>query len=110
MENISKKLSDLLLENHYIEKSQYPIYQYGLQMAFEIGFSFISSIIICCICGKIIEGIIFFITFIPLRSYLGGFHMKSYIACYICSCIALIGALKLSSLNPDYYISWIMLS
>ena len=60
MEKLSIRIADLLLEKQYIEESMYNIYQYGMQMALEIGLSFITSIVICCIWGKIAEGIIFF--------------------------------------------------
>lgn len=110
MEKISVRIAKLLLSKHFIEESMYSIYQYGMQMALEIGFSFITSMIICYIWGKVIEGIIFFSIFIPLRSYLGGFHLKSYKSCYICSCVTLMVVLGLSDLEPDYYISWLVLS
>lgn len=106
MEKASIKIADILLKKQYIEESMYDVYQYGMQMALEIGLSFITSIVICCLWGKIIEGIIFFAVFIPLRSFLGGFHMKGYMACYICSCVTLIVVLELSSLTPDYFIIW----
>ncbi len=109
MEKLSIRMANLLVRKKYIEEKMYSIYQYGLQMALEIGCSFITSIIICCIWGKIIEGIIFFVVFIPLRSYLGGFHMKSYWVCYICSCISLIVVLWLGSFTPDFSISWLLL-
>lgn len=109
MEKLSIKMANLLVKKKYIEEKMYSIYQYGLQMALEIGCSFITSIIICCLWGKVIEGIIFFVVFIPLRSYLGGFHMKSYWVCYICSCISLIVILWISSFAPDFLISWLIL-
>lgn len=110
MKKLSIKIVDFLLKNQYIEKSMYNIYQYGMQVTLEIGLSFITSILICFLWGKIAEGIIFFALFIPLRSYLGGFHLKSYKACYILSCLTLIIVLKLSSLEPHYSISWVILS
>ena len=109
MEKLSIKMANLLVKKKYIEEKMYSIYQYGLQMALEIGCSFITSIIICCLWGKVIEGIIFFVVFIPLRSYLGGFHMKSYWLCYICSCISLIVILWMSSFTPNFLISWLIL-
>ena len=109
MKKISIRIADLLLRKHHIEESMYNIYQYGLQMTLEIGCSFITSIIVCCIWGKVIEGILFFVIFIPLRSYLGGFHMKSYWACFICSLVTLIAVLGLSPFAPKYYISWLIL-
>lgn len=110
MEELSIRITNLLLGKQFIEESQYSIYQYGMQMALEIGLSFITSAIICYIWGKVVEGFIFFSIFIPLRSYLGGFHLKSYKACYICSCVTLVAVLGLSYLGPDYYISWSILS
>lgn len=110
MEKLSIRITNLLLGKQLIEKSMYSIYQYGMQMALEIGFSFITSAIICYIWGKVVEGLIFFLIFIPLRSYLGGLHLKSYKACYICSCITLVAILGLSNFEPAYYISWLILS
>ena len=69
MEKLSIRIADLLLEKQYIEESMYNIYQYGMQMALEIGLSFITSIVICCIWRKIAEGIIFFAIFRNTRSF-----------------------------------------
>ncbi|MFV0518265.1 MAG: accessory gene regulator B family protein [Aminipila sp.] len=59
-----------------IIESMYNIYKYRMQMTLEISFSFFTCDMICCLWRKFIKGIIFFITFIPLKSYLEGFHMK----------------------------------
>lgn len=110
MEEISIKATDVLLKKNYIEESMYSIYQYGIQMALEIGCSFITSVIICFMWGKVMEGILFFVVFIPLRTFLGGIHLKSYWGCYVCSCLTLIIMLGLSSLEIEYPISWLILS
>lgn len=52
MEQLSIKIANILLRNKYIEEAMYSVYQYGIQMAFEVGCSFIMSIIICCACGQ----------------------------------------------------------
>ncbi|MCM1090610.1 MAG: accessory gene regulator B family protein [Butyrivibrio sp.] len=109
MKNLSIKIADVLLKKQYIEAAMYPIYQYGVQMVLEIGFSMLTSLFLCCLWGKMIEGIIFFAIFIPLRSFLGGFHMKSYGACYICSCATLALVLGLSSVKVNHYVSWSVL-
>lgn len=110
MEKLAIKIADLLLKKKYIENSMYNIYQYGMQIALEIGLSFLASVVICCVWGKVMEGIVFFAVFIPLRSYLGGYHMKSYVACYICSCVTLIIVLGLSSIEPKCNVSWLILT
>lgn len=109
MEKVSIKIADILLRKHYIEKPMYNIYRYGMQMVLEIGVSFITSIVICCLCKKVVEGIIFFAVFIPLRSFLGGYHMKSYVACYLLSCATLTVALWMGSFEIKYGISWLIL-
>lgn len=110
MEKISMKIADILFRNDYIEDSMYSIYQYGMQVALEIGCSIFVSIIISCLLGMPIEGFIFFAVFIPLRSYLGGFHMKSYWTCFICSCVTLVSVLLLVKyITPNIYISWVII-
>ena len=86
MEKISEKITNILLDKKYIEQSMYEIYKYGIMMLFEIMLSFITSIIISCAMGMFIEGIIFLAVFIPIRSYLGGLHMKRYISCFFVFC------------------------
>ena len=110
MEKLSMKITDLLVKKNCIEQSMYSIYQYGTQMTLEIACSFLTSILICGMCGMLVEGLIFFAVFIPLRSYLGGFHMKSYWACFLCSAAALIGILSLVRfLAPGEIVSWALL-
>ena len=90
METIADKLTKKLLKNKYIEESMYEIYKYGLMMFLEIMLSFSTSVIICCAMGMIWEGIIFLLFFIPIRSYLGGLHMKNYRSCFFCSAMAIV--------------------
>lgn len=111
MEVISEKIAKLLLEKNYIESSMYDIYKYGIMMLFEVMLSFITSIFICCMMGMFLEGIIFFALFIPIRSYLGGLHMKSYVACFLCSGITMTLILILVKyLKPEPMISVIVLT
>ena len=56
---INKNSKHFIKKLSNIEEAMYSVYQYGIQMAFEVGCSFIMSIIICCACGQMIDGIIF---------------------------------------------------
>ncbi len=40
-----------------------------------------------------IEGILFFITFAPLRTYAGGLHLEKYHSCFVLSCLTFCGIL-----------------
>lgn len=111
MEKISEKITNILLDKKYIEQSMYEIYKYGIMMLFEIMLSFITSIIISCAMGMFIEGIIFLAVFIPIRSYLGGLHMKRYISCFLCSAITMaIILLLVKYLEPQPVVSVVILS
>lgn len=93
MEKIAEKLAKLLVRENVINDSMVEIYQYGFVRMFEISGAVVTGFVMCLIMGMIKEGIIFFAFFMPLRSYLGGFHLKKYWQCYIMSCLTLLAVL-----------------
>ncbi len=110
MKKLSEKITDYLYSQQVIPESMRSVYQYGMQMALEIGCSVIASIFIISLFHMYVEGLLFFAVFIPFRSYLGGFHMKSYPACFLCSCGVLAGMLLLvKNIEPGPAVSWAIL-
>lgn len=93
MEHLSKKLANYILVKGVIEENELEIYLYGFQRFLELSINIICSIIIAVILDMELECIVFFLFFIPLRSYFGGFHMEHYISCLFLSCLSLIGVL-----------------
>lgn len=93
MEKIANKIVAILIRENIISDSMLEIYQYGLVRMFELGGAVLTSFLMCLGLGMLKEGIIFFAFFIPLRSYLGGFHLQKYWQCYIMSCLTLLGVL-----------------
>lgn len=87
MSRAARALADYVLYKGVINKNEYDMYEYGFQIALETGLSLIISGIIAGLLHMIPEGILFFIVFIPLRSYAGGLHMKKYLHCLILSCL-----------------------
>jgi len=82
------------------------IYQYGFLRMLEIGSAALTSFAICLIMGMLKEGIIFFAFFVPLRSYLGGFHLEKYWQCYIMSCVTFLSAMTITRfVSPDIGVS-----
>lgn len=90
MEKIAERLAKLLVRENVISDSMFEIYQYGLVRMLEIGAAALTGFGMCLTMGMLKEGIIFFAFFVPLRSYLGGFHLKKYWQCYILSCLTLL--------------------
>ncbi len=90
MEKLAVKIAGRLISRGYVDESMRDIYQYGLQRLLEIGGAFLSSIVICVCFEMWLEGLTFFLFFIPLRSFLGGIHLEKYWECYLLSCGALV--------------------
>lgn len=89
MEFLSQKLADYILAKGIINKCDYEIYQYGFQIFLEFFLNILCSIIIAVLLDMKIECFLFFLFFIPLRSYSGGLHMERYLSCLLLSCITL---------------------
>ncbi len=86
---ISKRLTDYILNKGVIEEKDYDIYNYGFVCFLEVTLSTVTSIIIALFLGMLRPCLFFFLIFIPMRSYGGGLHLNSYLACYIASCFIL---------------------
>jgi accessory gene regulator protein AgrB len=93
MEHLAKKLTDYIYKKEIIAEKMVDIYQYGFQCFLELCVSTICSIIIALLLGMLPECLFFFLLFIPIRSYGGGLHLKTYFACFIGSCFILTASL-----------------
>ncbi len=93
MEHLAKKLTDYIFKKGIITEESLEIYQYGFQCFLELSASTVCSIIIALFLGMIPECLFFFLLFIPMRSFGGGLHMKTYFACFIGSCLILFSTL-----------------
>lgn len=96
MEKIADRIAQMLIRERIIDNSMLEIYQYGLIRMLELGGAVLTSLLICLGMGMVKEGIVFFAFFIPLRSYLGGFHLQKYWQCYIMSCLTLLAVLVIT--------------
>ncbi len=90
-----KKIADLLTgyigRKGIIKEEDYPIYTYGFQYGLELGACFVICFMITALMGVLWEEIIFWLIFFCVRSYVGGFHFKKYMYCFVCSCSVGIG-------------------
>ena len=93
MEYLSHKLTDYILKKEIIKQDSYDIYQYGFQCFLEISVSTICSIVIALLLHMLPECLFFFLLFIPMRSFSGGLHLKTYFSCFLASIIVLISTL-----------------
>lgn len=90
MEYLSAKLANYILKKGLIDTEAYEIYQYGFQCFLEVSVSTICSLFLALLLHMLPECLFFFLLFIPLRSFGGGLHLKTYFACFIGSCLILL--------------------
>lgn len=95
MNYLSKRLTLYILKKELICLEDFEIYQYGFQHFLELLTSIICSLIIAFALNMKLECLVFFLFFIPLRSYGGGLHLKTYLSCLLFSCFTLAGILLL---------------
>ncbi len=93
MEYLANKLTDYIIEKGIITEDMTGIYKYGFQCFLEFSVSTLFSIIIALFFGMLPECLFFFLLFIPMRSFGGGLHMKTYLACFTGSCFILTSTL-----------------
>lgn len=94
MEVLNRKIVQYIDRNCTLEKSQKEIIIFGIQSALEIGLNLLMSVIVICKMDMIKEGIFFFLVFIPLRMYSGGYHADTYIKCFFFSIVTLIVVIR----------------
>lgn len=113
MNYLSKKLTAYILRKGLISQENTDAYEYGFLYLLEVLVSLFCSIIIAVFLNAEVECLLFFLFFIPLRSYSGGFHTNHYISCLILSCCLLFSGLflvKHVTISPIISISLILIS
>lgn len=96
MEKVSCLLTNRLIRKGIITIDKGCIYQYGFQIGLEVSLNTFISFLIAVYLHMECETLLFFTVFTLLRSYAGGLHMETYLACLVCSCVSLTGLLLIA--------------
>lgn len=89
-----KVLVDKIIENFIYEgivpNEDREIYSYGLYQGGIMIINILTYIIISVYFKMVWENLVFLLTYIPLRSYAGGYHARTQIRCYFLSVLMVI--------------------
>ena len=96
MKQLIERIMFCINKEYSLEQSEQEIIRFGIEAAFEVGINLLISILILYKMGMIIEGLIFFCIFIPIRTLTGGYHSNSYLCCLLFSIFTLIAVMRLS--------------
>lgn len=84
-----KQLADItanqLQDMGIIRKNEIAIYRYGFDALFTVLLQMISIFILAIVVGNFFETLLFYLAFIPLRIYAGGYHANIRLKCYLLS-------------------------
>lgn len=84
-------IADIFEQQNKFKAEDKELYRYGIQQGLNLALNILTTIIIGVLCGMIYPSILFLICYMPLRSFCGGYHAKSYLRCYIYSVIMITG-------------------
>lgn len=108
IDSISKYSTEMLVNNRIIDKEDYDVYFYGMQIVYSTVIKSIGLILSALALGIVKEMIIYLFCFIWLRKYAGGVHADRYITCFLVtltiSALPIILILNIPYLNSIYYI------
>lgn len=105
MEKLAKLIAAKMAEYDVIPNNDDTIecYIYGMQLVLSAIMIFVTMVITSIFFGRLIECIVFALSFCPLRSLAGGYHCKKYSSCFILSMAFWFILVALLHLQIYYY-------
>ena len=106
----SKMIANYLFSIGIIDKKDIEIYIYGYETILSGIIDFCISLIFGLIFNRLKNVLIFFIMFITVRIYTGGYHSETYLKCKFLFSLIILSVLGLLNINIPFYLIVIILS
>lgn len=104
MKNISESIARTLGNQGIISGEDVDNCRYGLDVFISSVLEIISILIISAAVGNFVETILFFVAFVPLRVYAGGYHADTKLRCYLVSlCVYAVFTIIMNFLPKEFY-------
>lgn len=84
-----------LVRSGIIEDEDRELYAYGIEQTAVIMINMLSAAVLGLLTGQLVQCALFFLCYIPLRSFAGGFHARTPMRCYIYSMIIVAAVLSI---------------
>lgn len=88
-----QRVTDELVSNNLIDSEDNELYIYGLQQGALIILNILTILFVGRMFGMLWQSVVFMVTYIPLRTYAGGYHARTQWGCYISSVALIIAVL-----------------
>ncbi len=81
IERIALKITNFIFKNAKLDSELYEVYKYGIEITISSLLNIVLIIAASIAVSDVISGVVFLTVFIPLRSFVGGYHAKTYFMC-----------------------------
>ncbi|MFI3201439.1 MAG: accessory gene regulator B family protein [Eubacteriales bacterium] len=98
-------LANMIIESEKNTVADKEIIVYGLKTAMAQMLGIITAVALGCLFELLWESLVFLISFSCIRKYVGGYHCKKAIHCYVMSSGIMVLVLFLVLMTPDWYMS-----
>lgn len=104
MQNLAQFTADRLADRGVIQEKDVPVYRYGLEAIYSSTLELVSILFLAVILGNFWQTVAFFLAFIPLRVYAGGYHASTRLRCFLVSLVVYgVFAVALILVPTDWY-------
>ncbi len=83
LESFVKRIVGKLQSHHLIDVSEAAEYEYVLMGQMESAITYLTILMIAAVSGYLLETLGFLIVFFTLRKRTGGFHLNTFLECYL---------------------------
>ena len=104
--NLAVDIAFLLIKNKIVDIQQRDIYVYGLEVILLNGSLLIMFLITSLLCGEMINFLAYFVFFLPLRLFSGGYHADKSESCFVLSTIMYGISIAVTKFFPLLYMNW----
>lgn len=104
--NLAVDIAFLLIKNKIVDIQQRDIYVYGLEVILLNGSLLIVFLIASLLCGEMINFLAYFVFFLPLRLFSGGYHAEKSESCFVLSTIMYGISIAVTKFFPLLYLNW----
>lgn len=92
MEQLSKRICSVFINRHAKEQEK-ELYEYAVLLVLNFLLNFGITFILACVFNKILECVLMVFTFLILRKFTGGLHLKRKLTCHISSILLVLAFL-----------------
>lgn len=87
MEQVATKIVTKLVSADLISEDESDLYNYGVQVILEKAISYAMIFAVAMIIHRLVEILLFFVSFSTIRKYSGGIHCKTFKSCLVISAL-----------------------